>query len=205
MDQDPAAGTHPLESSWCFWEHRKGNNHDYGSKMYKLGEFNTAEGFWRFKNNLPKPSDVFYTQQGGQKKFEDREIDGFSMFKSGIRPEWEDKANMHGAEFFCRQAMAPDNLDDAWEKLLLGLISEVIDPTDEVCGVRVVDKSKQGRSTYRLEMWFKTRDKEMCDSLRQRLTKCLGMNLLKEFMEHNVAMTNHGGGKRGGSNRNLNR
>jgi len=200
-----SVGENKLENSWCFWEHRKGGGaNDYGAKMFLLGEFESVEGFWRFKNNMPNPSAVFFTMAGGQKRFEDREIDGFSMFKSGIRPEWEDPLNSNGGEFFCRQMMSPVALDDAWEKLLLGLIGEVVDPNNEVCGVRCVDKSKTGRPTYRLEMWFKGRDSDISETLKENLTTCLGHNLLKEYMEHTVAMTNHGGGgSRKSSNRNL--
>mmetsp|Transcript_16665 Transcript_16665/g.32327 ORF Transcript_16665/g.32327 Transcript_16665/m.32327 type:complete len:216 (+) Transcript_16665:394-1041(+) len=208
-----AKGFHPLQNAWCFWEHRKGGTgSDYGSKMFQLGEFQTVEDFWRFKNNLPQPSEVFFTPQSGHKKFADREIDGFSMFKSGIRPEWEDKANLYGGEFFCRQTMAPAHLDEAWEKLLLGLVGETIDSGDEICGVRVVDKSKGNRPTYRLEMWFRSRDKDVLENLRTQLQKCLGANLLKEYMEHNAAMNTHGAGApkarpsgpaAGGSNRSL--
>mmetsp|Transcript_21182 Transcript_21182/g.60276 ORF Transcript_21182/g.60276 Transcript_21182/m.60276 type:complete len:213 (-) Transcript_21182:193-831(-) len=206
---------HPLESAWSFWEHRKGGStNDYGAKMHRLGDFQTVEDFWRFKNNLPRPSEVFYTNTTGMKKLADREIDGFSMFKAGIRPEWEDPANMTGGEFFCRQLMAPQALDDTWEKLLLGLIGETIDPANEVCGARIVDKSRGARATYRIEMWFRGREKETLDILRSKLAVCLGSNILKEYMEHNVAMSHHGGGgggggghshggKRGGSSRNL--
>mmetsp|Transcript_10054 Transcript_10054/g.17667 ORF Transcript_10054/g.17667 Transcript_10054/m.17667 type:complete len:211 (+) Transcript_10054:62-694(+) len=189
---------HKLENKWAFWEHRKGNNNDYGSKMHQLGEVETVEEFWRFKNNLPRPSEVFYTPNTGSKRLSDREVEGFSLFKAGVRPEWEDPANMHGGEFFCRQQMLPDILDQTWERLLLGLIGETIDPDNKVCGARIVDKSKGNRATYRLEMWFRTREKDVIDVLKSKLAVCLGSNVLKEYMEHTVAMTTHGGNGGGG-------
>jgi len=198
------ADEHHLLNSWVFWEHRKGGS-DYGAKMKELGEpFDTVEGFWRYKNNIPAPGAVFFTAATGQKKFPDRDVEGFSMFKAGIRPEWEDPANMSGGEFFCRQTMSDSMLDNSWEKLLCGLVGETIDIGDEITGARVVDKSKSGKPTYRLEMWFKTRDQAKLEQLKDRLATCLGNNLLKEFMEHNVAMNNHHiGGRRGGSGRNF--
>ena len=105
-------------------------------------------------NNIPKPSEIF-TTGSGSKKFADRTVDGFSLFKSGIRPEWEDSANAHGGEWSCRKGMKPSELDGHWESVLLGLIGETIDAGDEVCGARIVDKSKGDRPIYRLELWFR--------------------------------------------------
>jgi translation initiation factor 4E len=193
---------HPLQSSWAFWEHRRGASSDYGSQMHILGTFNTVEGFWRFKNNIPNPSDVMFTTTGGQKKLADRDIEGFSLFKDGVRPEWEDPANMHGGEFFCRQAFSSQQLDDVWEKLTCGLVGETIDPEDEVCGARIVDKSKAGRPTYRVEMWIRNNPGPHADRLRNNLSNCLGGPLLKEYSDHGGSLSGHGGSKaKGGSGR----
>lgn len=141
-----------IENAWSVWEHRKNApGAAYGTSMSKLCTFNTVQGFWRFYNHTPCPSQMFTTENGTTSKFGDREIDGISVFKKDIRPEWEDLKNMHGGEFSVRRNMNTAQLDQYWEDLLLGTIGEMIDPTNVITGVRIVDKSGKGKMLYKLE------------------------------------------------------
>mmetsp|Transcript_9263 Transcript_9263/g.10569 ORF Transcript_9263/g.10569 Transcript_9263/m.10569 type:complete len:141 (+) Transcript_9263:516-938(+) len=123
-----------------------------------------------------------------KKRFADREVEGFGLFKTGIRPEWEDKANMHGGEFFCRRALKPSELDAAYESMLLGCIGETIDPADEITGIRVVDKSKGDRTLYRLELWFRSQDDDILQILKNNLAVCVGNDYISEYKTHGHAM-----------------
>jgi len=137
-------------------------------------EFSTVEDFWKYWSFIPRPSEVLY--DGKQHKVVDgRTIDAFSVFKKGIRPEWEDPLNRTGAEFTWRKTMTPEVLDAYWENLVLGLVGETIDADDDVCGCRVVDKSKKGtsRTMFRLEIWVKSGNQEVADKIRVRLGDAL--------------------------------
>ena len=197
-------GEHPLQNSWTFWEHVKAQGgKNYGDTFTQLGSFNTVEGFWNFKNNLPHPSAVFFTKESGPRRLKDRELEGFSMFKTGIKPAWEDKRNETGGEYYLRTELSTYDLDTYFEKLLCGCIGETLDPDNYICGVRLVDKSKGARPCYRLEVWFSTREQEICDSIRANLISCLDGDALKDFASHGQMISNNTGQKRGGSNRNL--
>ena len=108
------AGPHFLESEWVMWEHRAPdkNSKSYEDNMAKLCEFATIEDFWRLWNNVPKPSAIFYDGRT-KKKFKDRTVESFSLFKKGIKPEWEDAANRTGAEWFCRKTFPMPQLVSA--------------------------------------------------------------------------------------------
>ena len=135
---------HPLQNSWTLWEHKQlQKNEEWKNSMREICEFSTVEEFWRFWSFVPRPSEVLY-DGASRKEVEGRTIDAFSVFKKGIKPEWEDEANRNGSELTCRKSMNLDVLDTYWENLVLGLIGEVIDENDEICGCRVVDKSKKG-------------------------------------------------------------
>merc|ERR1712194_627098 len=114
-----------------------GNSKSYEDNMAKLCEFATIEDFWRLWNNIPKPSAIFYDGRT-KKKFKDRTVESFSLFKKGVKPEWEDAANRTGAEWFCRKTFPMPQLDSFWQDLVLGMVGETIDPADEICGARVV-------------------------------------------------------------------
>ena len=100
----PAGGPHFLESEWVIWEHRSPdkNSKSYEDNMEKLCEVATVEDFWRAYNNIPKPSMIFFDGRT-RKRFKDRSVESFSLFKKNIKPEWEDPMNRTGAEWFCRK------------------------------------------------------------------------------------------------------
>ena len=168
-------GPHFLEHEWVLWEHRAPDksSKSYEDNMQSLCEFATIEDFWNAFNYIPKPSAIFFDGRT-RKRFKDRSVESFSLFKKNIKPEWEDPQNRSGAEWFCRKTFPAPQLDDFWQNLVLGMIGETIDPADEICGARVVDKSTGQRQMYRLELWFKRKDQGVADDLLARMQTVLG-------------------------------
>ena len=114
---------------------------------------------------------------GHQKKdILQRKIDAFSIFKRGIRPEWEDPQN-HKASELSTVAAFDFDIDVLWENLVLGLIGETIEVCDEICGCRVVDKYKKGKTSkplFRVELWFKPHvKKDEAERIKVRLLETL--------------------------------
>lgn len=101
------------------------------------------------------------------------------MFKKGIRPEWEDPQNKQGSEWASsRKMMSADVLDQHWENMVLALIGETIDESNEICGCRVVDKSKvgkgaAGRPVFRLELWLQSKQDDVAGRIKNRLLDAL--------------------------------
>lgn len=161
--------------------------------MRSVFEASTVEEFWAQWSFVPRPrylvviilfnfflcscfmdlsfclSEVFLN--GSTKThLQGRTLDGFSMFKKGIIPQWEDPANSLGAELQYRKTMNPQEIDTHWENMVLALIGEVIDENNEICGCRVVDKAKKNtRSIFRLELWLRTQDPEAHERIKSRL------------------------------------
>jgi hypothetical protein len=119
-------------------------------------------------------SEVFF-DGNTRKEVEGRTIDGYSLFKKGIRPEWEDLANRSGSEYTCRRTMTVEMVDLYWENLVMALVGETIDENDEICGCRVVDKSKKGnsRTTFRLELWLRSSNQEVGERIKARMLDIL--------------------------------
>jgi translation initiation factor 4E len=193
-----------LQNVWTVWEHHKGGaSNNYGTNMKKLGDFSTVEGFWRFFNHVPWPSQIFTTEEGS-KRFNDREVEGISLFKRGIRPEWEDPRNMHGGEFFVRKQLNVSQLDQWWENLIMGTVGELIDPADVLCGVRIVDKSVKGKILYRLEIWFscsEKSDRDLVERIKDNTVTAMNTSVKLEYKDHTTSISQgfapaHGGGRR---------
>lgn len=178
------AGGAPLNSGWSIWEHRKPHNKmnadaAYLSGIARVADFKTVQGFWQYWNQLPLPSEFFTDEKNRRRTFEDRTVEGLSVFREGIEPTWEDPMNGDGGEWFIRSggnALPVRKLDDFWEQLVLGAIGESLDPGSEICGIRVVDKSRgrgSGGPTYRLEVWFRRQHEGVQRDIQQRIQRCL--------------------------------
>lgn len=172
---------YPLNTAWSIWEHREGAL-TYGGNMHQLCTFNTLEEFWGYWNNIPKPSEMF-GDSNVKRKFVNRTVSSFSIFKDGIRPEWEDPENENGGEWSIRKRLFPESLNQVWDNLILGLIGEDIDPVNEITGARIVHRTRKGQDFIRLELWLRTRDRDLADQIRDRLLKTL------ESGKHGVKLT----------------
>ncbi len=77
--------------------------------------------------------------------------------------------NKNGGEYHLRKEFRRDQLDKIWLELSLALICEHIDPikNNEICGIRIVDRSKSRKPLYRLEVWYNT--KNTIEAIRDKL------------------------------------
>ena len=98
-----------------------------------------------------------------------------SVFKTGIKPQWEEASNRTGGGWYIGPITNVNSLEKAFEAALLSMIGETLDDGDDVNGMRVVDKSaKRKGCLYRLEVWTKT--KTVKDTVKTRLEKALDVD-----------------------------
>lgn len=94
------------------------------------------------KNNITKTSELALKSD-------------YHLFKSGIRPEWEDPLNKHGGKWayqFKEKRTVP--IDELWLHVMLGAIGETLEKEgdNEVMGV-VVNVRK---GFFRVGLWTRT-------------------------------------------------
>ncbi|CAM9286891.1 unnamed protein product, partial [Ectocarpus fasciculatus] len=171
---------HKLQNTWVFWEHKQcQTNADWNNAMREVCEFGTVEDFWKYFSYVPRPSEIFNDgSNSGKKEVNGKTIEAFSIFKKGIRPEWEDPVNRTGSELVCRKTMHLDLVDVYWENLVLAMIGEAMDEDDDICGGRIVDKSKKGssRTMFKIEIWMRTASAETGERIRLKLLDALTDN-----------------------------
>ncbi|GMI07081.1 hypothetical protein TrLO_g3419 [Triparma laevis f. longispina] len=165
------AEEHPLENSWTFW-HGDALEKDWSKKIQPICTFTTVENFWQYYNHIPKPGKCFFDGESRASVGPDNKvIDELSMFKKGIKPEWEDPQNRDGGCLFVRKTMDPLQVDHYWQNAILGLIGETLSP--DICGVRIVDKGKRDNTMYRFEVWLKSNDQEVVRSVKEKFLRCI--------------------------------
>jgi translation initiation factor 4E len=121
----------PLKSNFCRWtfwyvhtvSHRekkrmsKKNNRYHEYTLHEVFTFGTIEDFWKMYNNTYSISEVISNTD-------------YLIFKKGIRPEWEDPANIEGGKWVVTLPIEDDmeeEVDKAWLQLLLHVIGGIFE------------------------------------------------------------------------------
>jgi len=118
-------GHNPLEYRYTFWLSKrksvlKGKNYD--QSMMKLGSFETVQQFWQYYSFMKRPSKV------------DEACD-LMLFKSGIRPLWEDESNREGGRWSIR--VKRHSTDRYWENAIMAMVGEQFMVGNEICGMQL--------------------------------------------------------------------
>merc|ERR1711865_108044 len=77
-----------FDTAWTWWEHTQGG--DYAQSAKILGTCDNVAMFWKYFNNIPRPLAFFTSRNERRKLVGNRKVDALSMFREGVKPEWED-------------------------------------------------------------------------------------------------------------------
>lgn len=115
---------YPLKKEWCFWHLDNDRRKSWVDNLKNHYSFNTIEGFWRLHNNIVEPSHLKFG-------------DDYYYFKKGIRPMWEDEANVKGGRWIVNfdRRQRGEHLDDCWLEIVMLVIGATLTNDDDVCGV----------------------------------------------------------------------
>jgi translation initiation factor 4E len=134
--------------------------HDYEAGLTVIGEFATVESFCRYWNWLKPPSKL------------ERNAN-YHLFKTGIKPMWEDPANANGGKWVLTMRSNAPLLDRCWAWAAMALVGEELDDGDEVCGVVVSLRAKVDR----IQLWTRSReDVERLNGIARRMVKILDVS-----------------------------
>jgi translation initiation factor 4E len=133
---------------------------DYEAGLTVIGEFETVESFCRYFNWLKPPSKL-------------ERNSNYHLFKSGIKPMWEDEANANGGKWVLTMKNNPALLDRCWSWLAMALVGEELEDGDEICGAVVSLRSKVDR----IQVWTRSKDDvERLNSIGKKLVKLLDVS-----------------------------
>ncbi|MES1921388.1 hypothetical protein MHBO_002919 [Bonamia ostreae] len=139
---------HLLSSAWSLWyDSGKPRGKTFGSISQKewmatlkeVCSFTSVEQFWAIFNNL-LPANRMQTGSS------------YYLFKKGIRPEWEDKANEKGGRWhFVLTKDEKSIAGGVWLYLVLGLIGNETKGGDDIVGGAVSMRERE----FRVSVWVK--------------------------------------------------
>ncbi|KAF5334800.1 hypothetical protein D9611_012926 [Ephemerocybe angulata] len=133
---------------------------EYEAGLTVIGEFDTVEQFCRYLNWLKPPSML-------------EKNSNYHLFKSGIKPMWEDEANANGGKWVLTMKNNPALLDRCWHWLTMALVGEELEDGDEICGAVVSLRSKVDR----IQLWTRSKDDvERLNAIGKKLVKLLDVS-----------------------------
>jgi len=152
---------HPLQYKWTWWydapSTKRSNVHSWEPCFKKITDFDSVEDFWCLFNNLVKTSEL------GDKA-------NYQLMKSGIQPDWESSPNGGRWEI---KLMKFDVLDTLWLHLILGVIGEEVEHSDQIRGC-VCNIRQKGT---RFEVWTEDyRRSEEIKSIGRKIKELLQIN-----------------------------
>lgn len=116
---------HPLQFTWTLWYQEMDRSKNWEDTLNEVTSFSTVEDFWSLYNHIKSPSDI---KAGSD----------YSLFKTGVRPMWEDEGNKRGGRWMLNFTRGQrQDLDKYWLDTILCLIGEAFDCADEICGAVV--------------------------------------------------------------------
>lgn len=167
-------GEHALESEWtCHFSAKQGKSEEWTDAVTKVFSFASVEQLWGGFGRLAKPSAL---EAGSD----------YHIFRSAIKPEWEDSANCNGGKWSLSVSTAIGvDVDTCWLTTVLAMAGENFSHNSEVCGAVV---SARPQFT-RISLWTKTCSEEIVMAIgnawKQHLSKSCDLKIT--FMAHSDA------------------
>jgi len=139
---------HPLKHSWTFWYFNiNGGAASWDENLIKICDVTTIEDFWAVFHHM---QDVAALESGCD----------YALFKTGIRPMWEDPANKEGGRWLLTldRFQRMQYLNDIWLEIMLYLIGgdHKDDSTDNCINGAVVNIRNKAD---KVALWLPIADK----------------------------------------------
>lgn len=165
---------HPLQHRWHLYVHFPvfGETYSADRAFTSYASFDTVEGFWQHLQHFVLPSAVMTLRDGSRRTVDGRIPEALGLFKDGVTPKWECKRNVEGGHWESRQPFALEDVDMLWTEMAMAMVGEVLEPREDeshLTGFRIVDKSRMGKTQFRVEVWIDTCDTSVTHSVQQRL------------------------------------
>ncbi|KAL7693229.1 putative translation Initiation factor eIF-4e [Plasmopara halstedii] len=170
----------PLQNMYSFWYIKRSTGNKAVSESYEksikgIGDFKTVQDFWQLYNHLVRPNDLPNTMD-------------YHLFKTGIKPMWEDPANRRGGKWMVR--LRKGIASRYWEDLVLAIIGEQFDVGNEICGAVISVRYNEDI----ISLWNRNADNnEACYRIRDTMRKVLNLPqfVALEYKRHDMSLNDN--------------
>ncbi|KAI3651327.1 hypothetical protein MP228_004808 [Amoeboaphelidium protococcarum] len=117
---------HQLQHSWTLYvdapQSKKTTSSNWAANLKQIAVINSVEEFWKVYNNISEASELHHGMN-------------YRLFKTGIKPEWEDEKNKNGGVWtLYLKGDLKDKVDTLWLYTMMLCIGEQFDDMNNNCG-----------------------------------------------------------------------
>ncbi|CAD6189111.1 unnamed protein product [Caenorhabditis auriculariae] len=171
-ESSPASGEHLLEHTYVFTYFVRPNGKfdpvEYANYVQPVASVSSVEQFWSIISHVKRPTDM-------------ADKADLHFFKKGIKPVWEDPANIKGGKWIIRLKKGLSSR--YWENLLLAIIGEQFNVGNEICGAVCSIRNQEDI----ISLWNKTAEHvEVTSRIRDTVRRLLQLpvNAVLEYKKH---------------------
>ena len=173
LSSAPAAPA-PLHAKFTMSYFKKMQGRSYEENTSLLGTFDTVEQFWLLYVHLRRPID------------ERPNMCDYHLFRQGIKPMWEDQANVNGGKWIVR--LKKGLAARYWENVLLAILGAAFPVgEDEICGAVLSIRYQEDI----LSVWNRSADsRRTCMQIRDTLREVMELpqTATMEYKKHTDSM-----------------
>ena len=161
----------PLNTPWVYYFFKADrNSKNWYENMKTVLSVDSVQDFWNVFGHLRPPSQLSYGCD-------------YYMFRKGIQPMWEDESNKAGGMWSIpiHKSERDSHLNYVWQEVLLLLIGELFDASDEVCGASINVRGQFDKIT----IW--TRDAKNLQANKEiglKIREICGSKFKLEYFSH---------------------
>ncbi|XP_016973170.2 eukaryotic translation initiation factor 4E1 [Drosophila rhopaloa] len=136
---------HPLEHVWTLWYLENDRTKHWKDMLNEITQIDSVETFWSLYYTIKTPSELKIGCD-------------YSMFKKDIKPMWEDVANIKGGRWLVTVGKSAKlELDRIWLDILLMMVGQAFEYSDEICGAVINIRAKSNK----ISVWTANGNSEM--------------------------------------------
>jgi len=166
---------HPLQNQWTLWYYKIDRSKSWEDNQREVTTFSTVEDFWALYNHIEFASKL---QPGCD----------YSLFKTGVRPMWEDQKNYEGGRWLITidKRLRSSCLDSFWLEIMMCLIGEAFGEFGNAVNGAVVNVRMKGD---KIAVWLaESQIKQTVMSIGQTIKTRLGWDSALVFEVHRDSM-----------------
>lgn len=113
-----------LKCEWSFWYYEKEVGKSWEQCFHEVAACKSIEEFWILFNSIKLPMEI-------------NEGCNYALFRSTVRPMWEDERNYNGGRWVIslEKRVDIDEVNRLWLDTLLLIIEEQLSESSSICGV----------------------------------------------------------------------
>ncbi|EDV40055.1 uncharacterized protein Dana_GF10327 [Drosophila ananassae] len=136
---------HPLEDMWTLWYLENDRTKHWKDMLNEITQIDSVETFWSLYYTIKTPSELKIGCD-------------YSVFKKGIKPMWEDEANIKGGRWLVTVGKSAKlELDRIWLDIILMMVGQTFDYSSEICGAVINIRAKSNK----MSVWTANGTNEM--------------------------------------------